>query len=318
MEKKFAERIRQRFPEGLTGILAIGGSRIGYILQHNRDEEDPGHIDLANYTATTLAQFFTLIERFFMLGGQNLVIPTLSYQRFTVYDVKYREYISATTLMLTEPDAVRFYQRHNIDPYFVGIDTLFKLPADNPGHQLGIALTAFQQAWNYQEGRRKLLWEIAPIPLYSFWNAKNSVDAETLADVEHEIEQMTDLDMIYQTLYRLYARAVYGTEIPVPHFYIGTNRNGDLKLRSMLPISLLNRSNTRFYFTPYPTLFISPETFQAIIEDVAFGSTLSSTKSDYAARLTPEVVREEFERVMALSADTQTTIGFVRHIDADD
>jgi len=319
MDTNFADQIRQRFPEGLTGIIAIGGTRTSYILEHNRDSEDPGHIsDFDSYATVMLQQYFTLIEWFFDLGGQNLVIPPLAYQRFTAYDVKYMHRISALTMMLTEADAINFYRQYDIDPYFVGIDTLLKLPEDNPGHQLGLGLTEFQHTWNYQEGRRKLLWEIAPIPLYSFWNMKNLVDPETLAEVEREIEQMNDLEKIYQTLYRLYAWAVYGTEIPVPHFYLGTNRNGDLKLRSMAPIALLNGSNTRFYYTPYPSLFTTFETLQAIIQDAAFGNTMSSKQSDYAARLTSEMVNEEYERVMAMSADTQTTLGFVRRVDADE
>ena len=90
MDTNFADQIRQRFPEGLTGIIAIGGTRTSYILEHNRDSEDPGHIsDFDSYATVMLQQYFTLIEWFFDLGGQNLVIPPLAYQRFTAYDVKY-------------------------------------------------------------------------------------------------------------------------------------------------------------------------------------------------------------------------------------
>ncbi len=32
----FADRIRERFPEGLTGIFAIGGTRTTFILEHNQ------------------------------------------------------------------------------------------------------------------------------------------------------------------------------------------------------------------------------------------------------------------------------------------
>jgi hypothetical protein len=32
----FADRVRARFPEGLTGIIAIGGTRTTFILEYNR------------------------------------------------------------------------------------------------------------------------------------------------------------------------------------------------------------------------------------------------------------------------------------------
>lgn len=319
MELSFVERIRGRFPEGLTGIIAVGGTRTGYILQHNQAAEDPGRIDFQAYTQVTLRQYLDLVQMFFDLGGQHLVMPILSYQRFTAYDMDYIRYVSATALMLTQPDVIDFYHQYAIDPYFVGIDTLLKLSPDNPGHELGVKLTEFQAQWQFEAGRRRLFWEVAPIPLYSFWNAKNTLDPAALAAFDAEIEATHDLDLLYQTLYRLYARSAYGVEIPVPHFYLGTNRNGDLKLRSMIPIALLNGSDTRFYYTPYPSLFTTRDTLKAIIEEVAFGSTLSSKHAaDYQARFSPEVVKAEYERVLALSADPMTTLGFVRQVDSED
>ena len=315
MTNAFADRIRQRFPEGLTGIMVIGGTRTSYVLQHNRDSENPGLItDMRAYVMEMLGEYFKLIDWFYDLGGQNLVIPPLAYQRFMSYDRQYMAVMTKMTLLLTEGFALDYYRQHDVDPYFAGIDTLLKLPADHPAHQLAVALGDFQRAWEYQPGRRKLLWEIAPIPLYTFWNLKETLDPAEVAEVDAALAATDDLEQVYQTLYRVYARAVLGTDMPVPHFYLGTNRNGDLKLRSMAPISLLNGSATRFYYTPYPTLFITYETLQAIVEDVAFGTTMSTSKADYDERFTSDMANAEYERNMALSADPRTTIGFVRSL----
>jgi hypothetical protein len=44
-DPSFADRIRVRYPEGLTGVFAIGGTRTTYVLEQNRQTSDPGRID---------------------------------------------------------------------------------------------------------------------------------------------------------------------------------------------------------------------------------------------------------------------------------
>ena len=43
-DAEFAQRIRERYPEGLTGLFAIGATRRTFILDRNRHRENPGHI----------------------------------------------------------------------------------------------------------------------------------------------------------------------------------------------------------------------------------------------------------------------------------
>lgn len=319
MDTSFAERIRQRFPEGLTGILVIGGTRMTYALQTNRDSRNPGHIaDMEAYALDMLRQYFRLIDWYYELGGHNLIIPPLAYQRFTSYDRAYMRQMTGMMRLLVEGFALDYYVQNEVDPYFVGLDTLLKLPADNAAHSMAAALTDFQRGWQYGEGRRKLLWEVAPIPLYTFWTLQQALEPEARAQIDAALSATDDLEQVYRLLYSVYARALYGTDLPIPHFYLGTNRNGDLKLRSMAPIALLNGADTRFYYTPYPSLFTTRDTLQTVIADVAFAETMSSKDADYSERFTQDVARAEYERIMALSADPSTTVGLVRTVGTDE
>ena len=63
-----------------------------------------------------------------------------------------------------------FYEEHNIDPYFAGLDSLEQFPRDHIAHQVCWSVQEFRDQWDYQETRYKLIWEIAPVPLYSYWS----------------------------------------------------------------------------------------------------------------------------------------------------
>lgn len=311
----FAARIRAHYPEGLTAVIPIGGTRTTYILDQNRQSENPGHIsDFFGQAHYLLDKYFALIDMFFALGGQNIIIPVLAYDRFTSYGAEYAELIAKTTLIMIDSYACEFYQRHDIDPYFIGIESLLRLPKDHPGYGLGEALTAFNQRWVRQDGRRKVLWEIAGLPLLNFWDAGQKLSSAEAASLQGELDATNDLEKIRQITYRHYARALYGTELPVPHFYLGTNRNGDLKLGSALSTALTWSFMCRLYFVPYPTLFITPKVLQTIIEDLAFGKRLRSLTTDYRDKYTPEMVQQEYERVMTLREDTSAIIGLTRQI----
>jgi hypothetical protein len=200
----------------------------------------------------------------------------------------------------------------------VGIDTLRALPTDHPAHQLAVDLDAFNRRWQYTESRRKLIWEIAPIPLFSFFHAPSTLGEEATKALQAALSATSNMQDWYDLLYKYYCRAAYGTELPLPHFYIGTNRNGDLKLRAMLPIALECASQLRLYYTPYPSGYLSREVFQAILEDLAFGKRLRSFKTDYRGMLTPELVESERERLLVLSADSSSTAGMIRKIEFHD
>jgi hypothetical protein len=314
-EKSFVERIRERYPEGLTAVVPIGGTRTMYILDKQRHHENPGEIaDFADHADYLLEQYFALIQMFFDLGGQNIIIPILAYDRFTAYGTRYAGLISDLTQMLIRDQAVKAYREKNIDPYFLGTDTLVKLPADHPGHGLGQALRAFQASWDYQAGRRKVFWEIAGLPLYSMWNSKNVMPPEEQAKLEAEIEATNDIEKVRHLAYNYYSKALYGTELPLPHFYLGCNRNGDLKVGSALSTTLTWGFMCRMFFVPYSTMFITRETLQTIIEDVAFGKLMRSKTADYDNRYTSEMAQAEYERMMELRADPMTTVGLSRQV----
>jgi hypothetical protein len=317
-DQPFASRIREHYPEGLTAVIPVGGTRTTYILDKNRHNENPGEIsDFLDHVDYLEDRYFALIDMFFDLGGQNVIIPVLAYDRFTMYGEKYAKIISETTLMLIGAKALAAYQSKEIDPYFLGTDTLLKLPEDHPGHQLGATLSEFQRTWTYKEGRRKVLWEIAGMPLYSLWNTQNLVPAEQQEALRLEMEATNDPEHIRQLMYSYFSRAVYGTSLPMPHFYLGCNRNGDLKVGSALSTTLTWGFMCRMYFLPYPTLFVTKETLQTILEDLTFGKLFRSRTADYQNRYTPELAEAEWQRVQELRANPQTTLGLSRQILVD-
>lgn len=310
----FADRIRERYPEGLTGVFAVGGSRTTLVLEKNRHAADPGHIDMVDYANFSFGLLSKLMATFYELGGQNIICPVLSYQQFSnERGSEYAELITASIATTLEGSWVEFYRELDIDPYYVGIDTVLALPELDSAYKLCEDCAEFQKNWTYKEGRCKLIWEVAPIPLYSIWRAHQVMGEEAQAQLEAELSAVTDLQTMHDILYRYYARAVYGTDVPYPHFYFGSNRNGDLKLRSLLPIALLCGGPFRLYYTPYPSFFTTRETMQAILEDLAFGKTITSSKNrDYSGQYTPELAENEYQRILELSADPRTTLGFAR------
>ncbi|MDZ4763819.1 MAG: hypothetical protein SGI73_04650 [Chloroflexota bacterium] len=317
----FADRIRTHYENRLTAIFAIGGTRTSYILKYNRTAADPGAIsDLMHYARWTTDQYFKLVEMFFDLGGQNFITPALAYQRFDPQrGDHYTQMIADSTRFVFNDKAVEFYHAHNVDPYFAGIDTLLHFPERTIVYQLGLALQDFQKNWNYQPGRKTIIWEIAPISMFSIQNANWSADEAATAALNHQLQTAPDLESIAQLLYRHYARILYGVELPMPQVYIGTNRNGDLKLRAIIPLTLYAGSPMRLYYTPYPSLFLTHEALAAILEDAAFGKTLSArTTADYTGQFTPNLAEAEYQRIMALAADPSAIVGWTRKASSDD
>lgn len=314
---EFASRMRARFPEGLTGVFAAGGSRTTYLLDQQAEQPQPGVIsDFDAYAKYGLDHLFEQMAMFYEMGGQNLISVIFSYRSLYERGDEYGEKAARMCLEVIDESRLDFYRDLEIDPYIAGIDTLLALPEDHYAHQVGAEFARFQSNWQYQAGRRKLIWEVAPIPLFSIWRAGETMGADAGAELEAALAQATDLRTMHDLLYQYYARAVYGTDLPVPHFYLGTNRNGDLKLRALLPIALLAGGPFRLYYTPYPSLNMTREAFQAMLEDLAFGKPLRSTKLDYSGQLTPELLQSESQRVQELSADPRSTLGLVRPVDA--
>lgn len=311
----FATQIRERYPEGLTGIFAIGGTRTAYLLDHRDQLDDPGKIaDYDVYMDYALDLTMGFMRSFFDLGGQNMVIALFSYQGFYERGPEYAAQAAGMCLRTINDAMQAFYREYEVDPYFAGIDTLLHLPENTTEHQLGVAFEQFHQTWPYQDGRRKVIWEVAPIPLFSFWKAHQVMGETAHAELDAELEGTTNMSHLYDVLYKYYARATYGTDIPMPHFYLGTNRNGDLKLRAVLPIALLCGGAFRLYYTPYPSLYTTAEAMQGVLEDLAFGKAMRSFKADYAGQYTPELVEAEYQRVLDLTSDPLSTVGLTRKV----
>jgi len=310
----FAERVRSHFPEGLTGIIAVGGTRTSFVLStETSDVEALGRIDVAQYAQFAADRYLGLLRMFFDLGGQNLIVPVLSYQAFAnERGPEYTREYTGFVRWLADDYFQQVYRELDVDPYFCGIDTLLHLPKSDPARALGEQLRDFAAKWPYEPGRHIVVWEVAPIPLYSFWRAVADLKPKQRRALDEELAAVTDLDQLYRRLFRFYAASAFGTEIPIPHFYIGTNRNGDLKLRAPMSLSMLCGGGFRAFFTPYPTLFLTSETLRAIIEDLMSGGGLRSFRKDYEGQYTQELLRRERERVLALRDDPRSTVGLLR------
>src|SRR5205823_4893280 len=128
----FAEQIRERYPEGLTGIFAIGGTRTTYILEQNRDKSNPGHIeDFLAQGTYLLHRYHDFIRLFFSLGGQNMIITALSFRGFYNRGPQYAHLVSEGMLQFINDDSVAFYREAGIDPYFAGIEPLLLMHKDS-------------------------------------------------------------------------------------------------------------------------------------------------------------------------------------------
>lgn len=311
----FAARIQERYPEGLTGIFAIGGTRTTYILEENRTKNDPGHIEnFAEHGRYLQQRYMDFIRVFFELGGRNMIITASSFRGFTERGEEYATLVNQEMLRLIDEDFQAFYREQEIDPYFIGIDTFLHLPHSHPAHQMALELQKFHQAWPYDSARPRLIWEIASIPLYTLWQLFQSMTPDARQQLDAQIAQITKMDDMHAMLYRHFAREIYGVDVAMPHFYLGTNKSGDLKWRSPMPIFLSGGEHMRMFYTPYPSLFVTRSTMQSILEDLAFGKRFYSVQTDYQGRYTAELAQAEYERIQTLSDDPSTTLGFSRKV----
>src|SRR5260221_1647101 len=182
-QPNFAARIHERFPEGLTAIFAIGGTRTFYILEQQRLAADPGEMDFGDYGGFIEGSYQTFIKNFLDLGGQNAIVTALSYLAFVTPGSRGHEYgplAAREAMRLAGENFQAFYKNYNVDPYFVGIDTLRDLPTIPEALHLAEHLLEFQRNWTYREDARKVIWEVASIPLYTFRNIYRNLDNAVL------------------------------------------------------------------------------------------------------------------------------------------
>src|SRR5262245_9627956 len=112
----FAERISERYPEGLTGIFAIGGTRTTSILGENRQQADPGKIeDFAAHGAYLQNKYAEFMRMFFELGGKNMIITASSFRGFHERGGEYAELVTKELLRLVNSDFQAFYRENDVD-----------------------------------------------------------------------------------------------------------------------------------------------------------------------------------------------------------
>ncbi|MCU0498351.1 MAG: hypothetical protein MUF87_13445 [Anaerolineae bacterium] len=311
----FADQIRTRYPEGLTAIFAIGATRRTYLMLY-RDQLQPGQIDDFDRMASEIHRLYLrLLGDFFALGGQNVIVPVLSYRSFFERGEQYFRHVIPAATKLTNEDSLAFYEQWQVDPYISGLEVLLRQPEGSPLHDLARTYQQFTAEWPYQPGRRKVIWEIASIPPLVFWEMIGGLSDEERQMIEHRIEQTGSLEQIQQVLYKEFTGRVFGTELPMPHFYLGSNMSGDIKYRAPMALALTGGEYLRGYYLPYPTLFLTRENLQRILEDLAFGERLNAPQQlDYSDKYTAALVEAEYQRVLQLAADPEAILGLTRKI----
>jgi len=314
----FAEAVRERYQEqgGLTAVFAIGKTRTTYVLEKGRNTSDPGKIeDFADYGSYMGNCYRQLVKNYFDLGGQNLIVTAFSFLGLTNRGGEYAALAAREILRLVEPEFEEFYQANHIDNFFVGVDTYLRTPPNTVFHEVGERLGNYRQGRTETPGNRKLIWEIASIPLYTFWNVHKNLSAEAAAAVDQQLEAAgDDLNAVQAIMYRTFSRAIYGTDFPMPHFYLGCSYSGDFKWRSPMPIQLSGGEGLRLLYTPYPTLFTTQPAMRSIVGEVAFKERWHSAKTDYSGRYSSDLVQAEYDRVIKLSNDPTTVQGRVRKV----
>lgn len=278
-------RIQAQFPEGLTGIFALGGTRTSYATQCQRDSNNPGAIsDFDHYVEYGLSKSLEIIEWFFRCGGSYAILEILDIYRVTNNREGYRNAAIDAGYSLIDETRREYYQDHSIDPFFSGIDTLLYVPENHPAHQLARAYTQFQANWQYSDKHKKIIFEIAPIPLYTF-----------VQTVKPTIDKDDSLLGLAERLYKHYAQAAYGIYVPPPSFYVGQSRNGDMKSLAFLPMSLDTTGRMRMYFTQYPSFYLTYDAVQKILYDLV-NTRLRANSYDYRDEMTLEMANEMHER----------------------
>lgn len=287
-------RIREQYPEGLTAILAIGGTRTAYILLHGNDAR-PGEIpDLEAYMQWAMRKTCNHIVDFYTLGGVNAVVPIFSYLTLGNRTDSYISQAIKMFSLLIDDTTQAFYAANNIDPYFGGIHEL--LASKEPELvQAGEMLRDFTHTWEYKESHRKLVWGVLSVPLWTFRNA-DIINGDSAAQrLEMELEQTSNWHERQDLLYNYYCLALYGTTLPLPQFQIGDARNSDLKIRThFFSLDILDK--LRLYYIPYPALFADSDEWQSDLEtaikDLLDDERTRTLNTDYRNLLTTKQITD--------------------------
>src|SRR3954453_22353100 len=153
----FAGEVRAHFEAdgGLSAVFAAGGTRTTYILAKNRHKANPGRIeDFTDHSTYLQGLYQKLIQSYFELGGQYLILTAFSFRGFTGRGKEYGQVLTNEIFKLANDQFRKFYLDHEITPSFVGIDTLMANPELN---ELGHALDEFQRNWPVPPTDRRLI-----------------------------------------------------------------------------------------------------------------------------------------------------------------
>lgn len=253
--------------EKLSGIIVIGGTRTAYIVDR---QIATGEItDFQDYADYCAEHYQRIIKDFIDLGGEHLQLPILGWQSFVNRGEKYAIAISQTVQMLTNDEFDTFFRQHRIYPHFVGLESLRLLPSEHYAHKMALHLKAYEETFDIDSVQHHLIWEVASIPNLTIAQSPIQTDLAGL-----------NLKEIHDGLYDHYSRLIYGANLPIPDFYIGSARNGHIKLRATVAPALAPGSDTKFYFLKYPTILLNRENLERIMNDVR-KSGLSSKQYDY-------------------------------------
>lgn len=314
-ETDFANRVRSHFPEGLTGVISPGGTRSAYILAYNRHNKNPGKIDFADYAEKTFISYCQLLLNFFELGGQNIIDAApplgLALTRSPEYIQKMTQYY-LTYISQPMQDS---YRKMQIDPYFVGLEAIMDSNSTSVLHQYGQRLIDFMETWPYNAGNRKLIFEISPIPLYSLWHSFQAMSASDREHLDNQLrsEVETDFNKLNNTLYRYFIRAIYGFELPPPHFTLSTNAKGSCKAYLSMPTLFSSGINMKFFYTPYSPIHMKRGALKRIIEDLIAPKQSVSHEMDYRTQsLSSQNMATAFVAMQELIDDFDSILGLTK------
>lgn len=298
------EYIKKKYPEGLCGIFVFGGTRTSYATQIRRHATEPGAIEsFQDYTEYGLTRSLEIIHNFFELGGKYAILEILDIHRIAGERGAYTNPAIDANYALIDEKRQQFYLENQIDPYFVGIDALLQLSESHLAYKLAKRLQEFQMSWSRDEAHCKLIYSIAPLPLYTF----SKIQFELLSDEDNLLN-------LANKLYRQFSVASYGLYVPPPAFYIGQARNGSMQSASRLPLALDVTGKLRLYYTQYPSFYLSKTGLKTILDDLLYESEngLNSKTYDYNGQITPEMAHEMHEYFSRLADDGESILG-LRH-----
>lgn len=292
----------------ITAILSFSGTRMAYVLERNRDKENPGEIDYPDYLDYSLGKIKDIVTYYFEAGGQNLILEVLDVGLMT--DDRGEQYADLATQYIYElADGLnKFYREIEADVTFIGIDAIQHLPTGHPAQKLGKYLNDFNNQWQYDyNNRHQILWNIAAIPLYTIHQASQSSGFSQI-----NMEKITKVEADY---YENFAQQIYGFNCPMPDLYISSNTNGDFTINSRLPLTLGLNYHFRLFYVPFPTFFMTQDHFNTIMLDMEAKLIYNSYAIDYGGQISQDTAKRGYEYYKAMAKSGENISGlFTRSI----